>query len=100
VEKAEIAMAQEPTFIVPVDAPPPPQRRGRKPGNGKIQNTLRLARRVGEGGWMVIPDQCAQSYYRIRKSDAEFRDMEIKIRKRPGVSGHDVYVKFPSGVAR
>jgi hypothetical protein len=49
---------------------------------------------------MVIPDQCAQSYYRIRKSDAEFRDMEIKIRKRPGVSGHDVYVKFPSGVAR
>lgn len=98
-EKAEIAMAQEPTFIVPVDAPPPPKRRGRKPGNGKIQNTLRLARRAGEGWWM-IPDQCHQSYYRIRREDAEFRDMEMTIRKRPGVSGHDVYVKFPSGGAR
>lgn len=48
---------------------------------------------------MVIPDQCQQSYYRIRREDAEFADMEMTIRKRPGVSGHDVYVKFPSGGA-
>ena len=93
-------MAEEPTFIVPVDSPPPSQRQGRPPGNGKIQNTLRLVRRVGNGSWMMIPDQCAQSYYRLRKADAEFGDVEIRIRKRLDTGRHDVFVKFPSGGAR
>lgn len=49
---------------------------------------------------MMIPDQCHQSYYRIRREDAEFRDMEMTIRKRLDTGRHDVFVKFPSGGAR
>lgn len=48
----------------------------------------------------MIPDQCRASYYRLRREDAEFRDVEIRIRKRPDTGRHDVFVKFPSGGAR
>ncbi len=93
-------MAEMPIYFTQVSGPPAPARRGPKPGNGRIQRSLREARKQGVDRWHVFPDQCKASFQRCQKQDAEFRGAIIRTVKRPVGGRHDVYVMFPSGGGR
>lgn len=93
-------MAEMPIYFTQVSGPPAPARRGPKPGNGRIQRSLREARKQGVDRWHVFPDQCKASFQRCQKQDPEFRDVVIMPVKRRDNQRHDVYVMFPSGGGR